>query len=563
MSSFNTNYGNSGGCFGWTPFGSQFTASAASLAQQKLHQNEEINIKKELDADIAKSMNELSFQERQRAQEEIHGVSSAVDEDAEQIASCLQELDASLGSMKAGTSFEIAERMNQAYVKNKDFRMMFLRAQRYNVKEAAAQIIKFFHVKGQLFGNDKLVKDITLDDLNEDDKRCLQNGSMQLPTTDRAGRPILLYLPGLRAFKTLQSELRARYYAFMSAVKGENAQRLGVIFITYAVGSLSDSMNGAGFKETATLAMAVPLHWAGVHFCSDDLKQYILTKTTVAITPAKIRARFKNHFGSHLECQYLLSSYGIPQSTLPITSFGNQVKLDDHILWYQRCKWKETAMAGDDLLSEDATLEPLAIDVLFGRKRNNHEGNKVLRLLVECRSTDYDTASKSRKRDMAAQVVTDIQDAGGRFLKEIEESGTWEAVPTDEALGKIAQAFRNCRRPKMKQLKEDKTVHDRPLEIIDHPSPDDVLFGKQRNHAGNMKMRLLVKNLADEYDMATKLGKKDLASSIIRNVKEQGGRFLKQRDDDRWEEATDSYARVKISKQFCNNRRYQRKEGLF
>ena len=204
-------------------------------------------------------------------------------------------------------------------------------------------------------------------------------------------------------------------------------------------------------------------------------------------------------------------------------------------------------------------LEPLANDVLFGRKRNNHEGNKILRLLVESRSKDYDTASKSRKRTMASQVVTDVQEAGGRFLKEVDETGAWEAVPMEEALEKIAQAFRNCRRPKTKQLKEqDKTINERPLEIIDYPVPDDVLFGKQRNHYGNMKMRSMVKNMADEYDMATKLGKKELASSIIRSIKEQGGRFLKQRDDDRWEEVSEEYARVKISKQFCNNRRYQK-----
>ncbi|CAJ1932603.1 unnamed protein product [Cylindrotheca closterium] len=565
MSSFNVDYGSSaGGCFGWTPFGSQFNA-AVPVALPKQHQKDALMVKNELDADIAKSMHELSFQERQNVQEEIHGVSSTEPEMPERIAVCLNELDAHLGSMKAGTSWELAEGMNPAYVKNKDLRMMFLRAQKYDSKEAAAQIIRFFDVKADLFGNDMLAKDITIDDLSDDDKACLQNGSMQIPSNDRAGRPILLYLPGLRAFNSLKSELRARFYSFMSVVKSENAQRLGVIFITYAVGTLRDSMNGAGFKETATLAMAVPLHWAGIHFCSDDLTQYILTKTTVAITPAKIRARFKNHLGSHLECQYLLSSFGIPQSTLPFDSFGNQVKLDKHLLWYQRCHWEETVMIRTQLSSEDSLLEPLANDVLFGRKRNNHEGNKVLRLLVESRSKDYDTANKSRKREMAAQVATDLQEAGGRFLKEIEETGTWETVPIDEALEKIAQAFRNCRRPKMKQMKADSTkiANDTgPLEIIDDPAPEDVLFGKQRNHGGNVKMRVLVKNLADEYDMATKLEKKELASSIIRSIKEQGGRFLKQREDDRWEETTESYARIKISKQFCNNRRYQRKEGV-
>lgn len=252
-SSFSANYGSSGGCFGWGSFGSQFKTAAHQ--QQQQHAKDEIKVKQELDADIAQSMNELSFQERQHVQEEIHGVTSAMEEDPAQMALYLNELNHLLNAMKPGTSLERAERMNEAYVRDADFLMMFLRAQKYDTKAAAAQIVKFFDVKAQLFGNDKLVKDITIDDLDDDDKECLKNGSMQVPSNDRAGRPILLYLPGLRSFKTLQSELRARYYSFMSVLKEKSSQMLGVIFITYAVGSLSDSMNGAGFKETATLAM--------------------------------------------------------------------------------------------------------------------------------------------------------------------------------------------------------------------------------------------------------------------------------------------------------------------
>ena len=68
---------------------------------------------------------------------------------------------------------------------------MFLRADHFNAQQAAERMAKYFTNKLSLFGEDKLVKKITLDDLNEQDKKVLfSDGNIVLPHKDRAGRPI-------------------------------------------------------------------------------------------------------------------------------------------------------------------------------------------------------------------------------------------------------------------------------------------------------------------------------------------------------------------------------------
>ena len=73
--------------------------------------------------------------------------------------------------------------------------MMFLRAEEYDPSDAAERMIRFFEFKKELFGVEKLVKDIALDDMDEDDMHFLGNGYCQVsPYTDTAGRTIFVFI---------------------------------------------------------------------------------------------------------------------------------------------------------------------------------------------------------------------------------------------------------------------------------------------------------------------------------------------------------------------------------
>jgi hypothetical protein len=539
-------------CFGWSsPFAANVNISSND------HNNTSVE---EIDKFLATSMAELNFQERQDYQEDLHGVSSSNPEDPDQIERWLDELETHLNAIKRGSNYQAAEVLDASYVTNRDFRIMFVRGNRYKTKEAANQIISFFDMKRRLFGRDKLVKEITLNDLDDDDKESLKSGSFQvLPHEDRAGRILLLGLPGLSRNQKLENDLRARFYFFMTVLKSERAQLKGVVAVSYTAGQFKDRTQGADFIDQTKLSLALPVHWAGVHLCSDDHLQYLLVSACLKMIPSQLRARFKVHIGSYMECQYCVKPYGIPPESLPSPSSSVYSELGHHLRWYKECQSRE-ASASDGTtydLPTNLHIELLYNDVLFGGKKNSNGGNKSLRSLVKSNSNEYDTGTKTEKRALIDHVVREIRKTGGRFLKQAEEDiEKWEEVSLEEACGKIAQAFRNNRRPRASQVQEGSAEGVQgPPRIVGRPNPNDVLFGRKRNNAGNKRVRELVGDLADAYDLADKTRKTQLADAVVQEIKRQGGRFLKQMEGDKWKEVPNDFARSKISKHFRNNRR--------
>ena len=160
----------------------------------------------EMDALISSEMCKLSVKEREKILEDVHGVGEVNEEDPSFISSCLDDLANHLLTRKQGTAYAIAESMSKQYVSDKDFYMMFLRAEEYDPSDAAERMIRFFELKKELFGVEKLVKDITLGDLSEDDMYSLESGCAQVsPRTDRAGRAILVFVQKIRRFKRIEN----------------------------------------------------------------------------------------------------------------------------------------------------------------------------------------------------------------------------------------------------------------------------------------------------------------------------------------------------------------------
>lgn len=200
----------------------------------------------ELDKLIVQGMNSLSFNELQKEQEELHGVSAEKAEKPADVTNMLTDVQNHLQQIKAGTPYEDAERLNQDFVQNRDFQMHCLRANEYDPKAAAEQIIRHFEMKASLFSKDKLARDILLSDLDDDDVACLMRGSYQVSAfKDRSNRKILIQLPGLREYKTIESELRAIFYQYMHVLKSLDYTSRGCIFIYYAVGDFREKKNGA------------------------------------------------------------------------------------------------------------------------------------------------------------------------------------------------------------------------------------------------------------------------------------------------------------------------------
>ena len=164
----------------------------------------------DVDAIIAQDLNQMSLGEREQVFFDVHGVSNGVAETEEMIARSLAELDDNLNRIRSKEAYLIAEAQDKEYVSNRKMRLKFLRSMTvcYDPNFTAKKIVRFFEMKRELFGTDKLTKDITLCDLEKEDLACLESGLCHiLPLRDRAGRAILSWTIKLRADFSLQSRV--------------------------------------------------------------------------------------------------------------------------------------------------------------------------------------------------------------------------------------------------------------------------------------------------------------------------------------------------------------------
>ncbi|CAJ1923671.1 unnamed protein product [Cylindrotheca closterium] len=456
MSVFDHSFNNSSSCFGiCNERGIRIANDAPD--QQDLQQANSLTgmdrqKKQEIDKLLAEAMNALTFEERQEQQEILHGVEASIAEEATFIEASLKDLESHLASTKSGSVYEMAEAMDYGYVSARAFRVMFLRGNQYDAKAAADQMLKFFTIKQELFGSEKLVKDITLDDLNEGDMACLKSGRLEIAGEDRSGRQILLNIPGLRDLKTtLQNGLRSRYYFTMSMLESEANQIRGIIAILYTVGSMKDRFGGSAYYQNARVAAAIPTRLIALHVCSDDMKEHLCHNCVIKAAPLKLRANCRLHFGSNTECLYRLSTYGIPRSFLPIELSTNQINLHRHLKWVEsrfEMGKSDHGVSSEIAIPNERIVYPTENDVLIiGGNKSNNTGNIRLRALVKDLSKSYEFGSVESRKALVNRAIHLVHDSGGRFLKQ-RESDMWRCLSKSEIRKIIAQAFRNSYRRK-------------------------------------------------------------------------------------------------------------------
>lgn len=162
------------------------------------------------EAFFAAELAKLSVKERDEVLQDIHGVSDVREEDAQFVQRSFDDLEEAIMLIPSvdKAAYARAREMDESFVVDEGFRLMFLRADSFDIKAAADRIVQFFETKLDLFGPDKLAKHITCEDLDEDDLNCLDSGYAQiLSGRDRAGRAIFCLMPMIKNYKTLQNRV--------------------------------------------------------------------------------------------------------------------------------------------------------------------------------------------------------------------------------------------------------------------------------------------------------------------------------------------------------------------
>ncbi len=184
--------------------------------QHQIMDDAEVNqvTQEELDSLYAKDMFELTGQEREEALQDIHGVSDTIEETPEFVQEHRQHLQQELlllVSRPRHKTFAYQQAMKQdtSYVCSREFQVLFLRADRWRARDAAARLIAFLETKLELFGSQLLTKRITISHLSKDDRKSLESGFFQLLSVrDAGGRALIAGMPMLRQYKHLDNLVR-------------------------------------------------------------------------------------------------------------------------------------------------------------------------------------------------------------------------------------------------------------------------------------------------------------------------------------------------------------------
>ncbi len=171
---------------------------------------------------ISKELLELSYNDRNAINEEIHGVRClAVKETPELMRASLGAFQSQIDSMPASKKEiyneivrlkqqEMAEMAQNpmapwrvpptldkasscSFAEDEKFRLRFLRCELFNVQKAVLRFLRYLTTSYEFFGTVALSRLVRISDLSKSESRYLRQGCSQvLPYRDRAGRCVLV-----------------------------------------------------------------------------------------------------------------------------------------------------------------------------------------------------------------------------------------------------------------------------------------------------------------------------------------------------------------------------------
>lgn len=270
------------------------------------------------------------------------------EEDPELFSKFLEEINLELGNISDKQAFEMAQQESPSYTDCPFFRAMFLRAARFDVKAAATLIVRYFEDKRRLFGEESLGRDISLIDLNQDDRDTLASGCCQfLSEPDRGGRSIFFWsqcntkykerenlVSSLRSedhavstrrstnvyllfllFGSTRVQYRAAWYVIMKRLQeDESTQRLGIVGLLHMMGAYTVGFDYESRRELFRIMLqSLPIRFAGQYFVYHD-ESWAQTNDVfhhfIALSHAT-RLRTRTISGKFLKCWcriYLMAS---------------------------------------------------------------------------------------------------------------------------------------------------------------------------------------------------------------------------------------------------------------
>jgi hypothetical protein len=229
-------------------------------------------------------------------------------------------------------------------------------------------------------------------------------------------------------------------------------QKKGIIVVSYNNKSLFVKDRPSNALVTPELMMkfyrGMPWRVNGFHFCSTEQNPvvHLLMNFFQFAIGKEGRVRFRSHFGSHMEVQYSLMSFGIPLKNFPFDTDGN-LRSESHPAFIeQRIEIENAQKQSEDHTGE---IHLTGRDVLLGRGRpiQDFPGNIALARLVDEHIEEYRGSTKrsGQKAALCERVTRLVLENGGRFVTRAKgpEEKWVEVDHFQKAVEKVGHNFRN------------------------------------------------------------------------------------------------------------------------
>lgn len=373
---------------------------------------------KAADTLLSQEMMNLSMNDRNDIQEEIHGVKClAIEESPEYLEAALRDLAYTIDELTPNYEKQAYLQSQQppqngpnrdyrsypTYVNEADFRLRFLRCELFDIRKAAQRMLKFLDIAKELFGEYALRRPIRLSDFSKEELRYMKKGRYQvLPNRDRSGRRVFVMFPE-HGDTECPPLIKAKIVFYQSWAIGYNdveSQRKGHVLVVWYGAKTSRAM--VSKKQAYPFDQLKSTRLSALHICSPDTP-YFQIRRSIAImrAGAENRAILRIHLGKILQLQYGLMGYGIPTEDIPI-SWSGKIKTKNLGHWmsvryaieqydatlHSYYNGSQEQKSSIDVPSSGIVECPQPIDILF-RKGNGYlgqRGNGQLRDIIELQS---------------------------------------------------------------------------------------------------------------------------------------------------------------------------------
>ncbi|KAL3904854.1 MAG: hypothetical protein SGILL_009908 [Bacillariaceae sp.] len=521
------------------------------------------------DTVIAQQLSQLSMQEREKVYFDLHGVRDEFPETPMMLYEAMENMKQHLQDMMtqgAAPAYEQAMQQNPFYCHKPGFLTKFLRAESLDPSLAAVRMARYFDDKLELFGPEKLTRDITQEDFETgdlNDMDTLYSGQAQiLPGRDRAGRAIFICSPAAKSSSgtPCMSMLRRLFYLAQLLSEDEETQKKGAVVISIS-NHCPPAFDTVYAQRAASAGNCQPVRVEAVHFCMDNENgewTAFFDAAKVSMDP-HLQVRVKTHVGDYNECMSALQSFGVPTREFPMqlvqraaSSHGGvsdvELEVDSEYHVDMMKKRRERERRYHSLITMATSPRPLPLQrSLSNASESSSAGNISL-------------VDSQHSQGIPMYVPTSVS-----FVPEGVGSGNNEMpqyhplpLPALSSLSatldqSASATASNTKKPSKKKATKLKHSAFSSVAGVCVPSRNDVLFGRGKryqNHVGNQRFRKLIDDCLPTYDNASKEQKTKIAQEIVGIVHQARGRFLKD-DGAGWVQVTDLHMlRQKVAHAF-------------